>query len=257
MSEFLTGAIDAFPDAGNEAETPPAADPGRADWAARFRRGVLGMLPLMIAVIPFGMVFGVSARAEGWSVVQTQGMSLILFAGSAQLAVVSLVSGGAAPLAIVIAVLVMNLRHMLYGMSLARELPAGEPPPRWLLAATLTDESYAVTITEARRGSASSAYLWGASLTLYLCWALATLAGIVLGARIPDPHALGLDLIFPLTFLSLLVMVVRGWRDWVVAAIAAGIAMGLRQVTDGGAALIGGMLLGAFIGAAVVERPRG
>ncbi|MFM9108794.1 MAG: AzlC family ABC transporter permease [Chloroflexota bacterium] len=235
-------------------ESASPAPPPR--WSARFRAGALAMMPLMVAAVPFGMIFGMSALAAGWSPVQTMTMSLALFAGAAQLAVVSLVSGGAAHVAVAVAVFVMNLRHVLYGMSLSRELPAGEPPPRPVLAFTLTDESYAVTVREARRGRAGAAFLWGGSLVLYVSWQLATLAGILLGDRIPDPRALGLDLVFPLTFFSLLLAVARTRRDWAVAALSGIIVVGLRRITDGGTALIAGTVVAALAGA-LLERGRG
>jgi 4-azaleucine resistance transporter AzlC len=242
------------------AESPRQAtpeSPTHASWQTRFRAGSLAMLPLMVGVIPFGMVYGVSALAAGWSPVQTMAMSLLLFAGAAQLAVVSLVAGGAAYVAVALAVFVMNLRHLLYGMSLARELPGDEPPPRLVQAFTLTDESYAVTIRESRQGRASTAFFWGASLTLYVSWQVASALGIMLGDRIPDPTALGLDLIFPLTFLSLLLAVARNRRDWAVATLSGAIVVGLRQVTDGGTALIAGTIVAACIGALIGESRRG
>jgi predicted branched-subunit amino acid permease len=236
----------------------PRDGAGSADaWGSRFRAGVLLMAPLLVGVIPFALVFGASARTEGWSTPQVMALSGLLFAGSAQLAVVSLVAGGAAPASIVLAVAVLNLRHVLYGMSLSREIPRDEPPPRWLLAPWLTDESYAITIREARAGRASAALLWGASLALYLTFVPATLAGVLLGDRIPDPTGLGLDLVFPLVFFSLLLLVIRGWRDVVVAVIAAALVMGLRQVVDGGSALVGATIIAALAGALVLERPRG
>jgi 4-azaleucine resistance transporter AzlC len=215
------------------------------------------MLPLMVGVIPFGMLYGVTALAAGWSPFQTMAMSLLLFAGAAQLATVSLVAGGAAFVAVVVAVFIMNLRHVLYGMSLARELPQDEPPPRLVQAFTLTDESYAVTIRESRQGRASTAFFWGASLTLYLSWQLATALGILLGDRIPDPRALGLDLIFPLTFFSLLLAVAHTRKDWAVAVLSGVIVVGLRRITDGGTALIAATIVAAFAGALIGERRHG
>ncbi len=214
------------------------------------------MLPMMVGVIPFGIVFGASARAGGWTAIQTQAMSMILFAGASQLVVLGLVAAAAAPVMIVLTVAILNLRHLLYSMSLARTLRGSEPPPRWLLAFTVTDESFAMTIRESLSGRATPAFLWGSSLVLYFSWALATMVGILIGDRIPDPTTYGLDLIFPLTFLALLVSVANTRKEWIVAALTAVLAVALSRVVDGGTALFISILAGAAIGALVIDRPR-
>jgi len=157
---------------------------------------------------------------------------------------------------IVLTVAILNLRHLLYSMSLARTLRGSEPPPRWLLAFTVTDESFAMTIRESLSGRATPAFLWGSSLVLYLSWALATLVGILIGDRIPDPTTYGLDLIFPLTFLALLVSVANTRKEWIVAALTAVLAVALSRVVDGGTALFISILAGAAIGALVIDRPK-
>ena len=214
------------------------------------------MLPMMVGVIPFGIVFGASARAGGWTAIQTQAMSMILFAGASQLVVLGLVAAAAAPVMIVLTVAILNLRHLLYSMSLSRTLRGSEPPPRWLLAFTVTDESFAMTIRESLSGRATPAFLWGSSLVLYFSWALATMVGILIGDRIPDPTTYGLDLIFPLTFLALLVSVANTRKEWIVAALTAVLAVALSRVVDGGTALFISILAGAAIGALVIDRPR-
>lgn len=231
---------------------PSGADMGGvrgAAWRSRFRDGVVATLPLLVGAVPFGLVFGASALANGWSAIETIAISLFIFAGSAQLALLSLVAGGSSGIAVVLAILLINLRHILYGLSLARWLPRNDPPPRWLLAATVTDESFGLTTREVRAGRASAAFLWGSSLTLYVSFAGSTTAGVLLGEQLPDPGSLGLDLIFPLTFLALLLTVVRGWRDWLIALIAAGLVMVLRQVVDGGTALLVTTIVAAAFGA--------
>jgi predicted branched-subunit amino acid permease len=205
------------------------------------------MLPLLVGIVPFALVFGMSARALGWHPWETQALSMLLAAGGAQLAVLSLSAAGASGPVIVAVVALLNLRYALYGMALARWLPPDEPPPRPLLAAVLSDESFGLATREALAGRPSAAFLWGASITLYVVLALGTLAGTLLGAWLPDPRALGLDVVFPLVFLALLLLTARDGRDWLVAGASAVVAVGLRQVTDGGTAL-----LGATVGTAVV-----
>ena len=215
------------------APAPPVA------WRRRYRDGVVAMLPLLVGIVPFALVFGMSARALGWHPWETQALSMLLAAGGAQLAVLSLSAAGASGPVIVAVVALLNLRYALYGMALARWLPPDEPPPRPLLAAMLSDESFGLATREALAGRPSAAFLWGASITLYVVLAVGTLAGTLLGAWLPDPRALGLDVVFPLVFLTLLLLTARGGRDWLVAGGSAVVAVGLRQVTDGGTALLG------------------
>ncbi|HEX6121692.1 MAG TPA: AzlC family ABC transporter permease, partial [Ktedonobacterales bacterium] len=76
--------------------------------------GVRGVLPLLPGVLPFGLIYGVAARGAGVPAPLIQGMSAIVFAGSAQFAVVQLVAAGAPVLVLVLAGIIINLRHVLY-----------------------------------------------------------------------------------------------------------------------------------------------
>ena len=109
----------------------------------------------------------------------------------------------------------LNVRHVLYGLSLGRQLHA-DPRQRPVAAYFLTDEAFGVAGHGEER---SFAFLLGVELSLFAMWNLATLAGSLLGAAIPDPTELGVDLIFPLAFLALLVPLVRTRVELVVAVV--------------------------------------
>jgi 4-azaleucine resistance transporter AzlC len=234
----------------------------RPTYAAEWRRGFLAMVPLWTGVVPFGVTYGVIARQAGFGPIDAQLGSLLVFAGSAQMATVALYEEQAAPLAIVLTALVLNLRHVLYGLSLRRELAAGETrPPRSGLAFFLTDESYGIAVNDAQAASGPSsrparrpdAFLFGASLSLYVVYAAATLAGVTLGALLPDADRLGLDLVFPLSFLALLLPLLRTRRQLAVALSAAALAVALGRL-GGGVAVLGATLGGAALGAALDGR---
>ena len=89
-----------------------------ADWRAEVGRGAVALLPLLAGVVPFAIAFAIAARAAGFTIYETQALSMLVFAGSAQLAVVALAGVGASAPAIVLTALVLNLRHLLYGLSL-------------------------------------------------------------------------------------------------------------------------------------------
>ncbi|MDX1606678.1 MAG: AzlC family ABC transporter permease [Candidatus Competibacterales bacterium] len=190
-----------------------------------FSAGVRAVLPLVPGIVPFGMIAGIAPIEAGLGDAVAVGMSLLIFAGASQLAVVQLLDNNALPVVIVLTALVINLRFVMYSASLAPyfgHLPARQ---RWPLAYLLTDQAYAVSVTrflrEEQAGAASRHWFYlGAGLTMWLPWQLATIAGVWLGAGVPPSW--GLDFAIPLTFMALLVPAVRS-RPGLVAAIAAGL----------------------------------
>src|ERR1035437_4336645 len=104
--------------------------------------GIRGTLPLITSVAPFGMLFGALGLASGIPTGMTEGMSLVVFAGSAQLVGIQLITGGAQALVLLLTTLVINLRHVLYGLSLAPHM--GGLPRRWKrpVAGFMSNEHY-------------------------------------------------------------------------------------------------------------------
>lgn len=231
----------------------PAAQTERGRRAADLRAGFAASVPLWLGAAPFGAIYAVTALQAGLSPAQTMLMSLIVFAGASQFTAAGLVASGAAPLAIVLTTLVINARHLLLAASLAphvRRAPAGL---KALLAFQLTDETYALGIRRFLAGQGSPAFQLGANLSLYLIWQVSTAVGIGLGALIPDPDAYGLGLVFPLTFIALLVPLLREAvqrRDRATLLVAAFAAV----LTVGGALLLPGQwyILLAGIGASAL-----
>jgi 4-azaleucine resistance transporter AzlC len=215
------------------------------------RRGFLAVVPLWPGVMSFAVAYAVLARSSGYSAVETQLMTLLVFAGSAQLAMVTLYAGGAAAITIVLTAMILNLRHILYGLSADRQLDRDEQPRRSIVAFFLTDETYGITTREWQAGRGSAAFMLGTGLGLYVAFAIATLAGFLFGSLIPYIDESGIDFIFPLSFLALLVPLVRSRTQSAVAVIAAVVALFAGQFLNGGmtillatmAAALSGMLL--------------
>jgi 4-azaleucine resistance transporter AzlC len=212
-----------------------------------FARGFWIIAPLWLGVIPFSLAYAVTARTAGLSLLETQALSALVFAGSAQLSAVGLFATGAAGVEIVLTTLLLNVRHILYGLSLGRELPLTRRQ-RPVAAYFFTDEAFGVVAAARER---SFTFLLGAELSLFMMWNLATLAGFLLGTAIPDPEQLGVDLIFPLAFLALLVPLVRTRAELSVALASGALAFGLARALPGGLPIlltgVGGSLLGAFL----------
>lgn len=181
-------------------------------------------LPLLLGVLPFGMIYGVLALDAGLTRVQAQGMSSIVFAGSSQFITTQLVKNSVPGLIMVLTIFVVNLRHALYSASLAPHVQ--RLPLRWklILSYLLTDEAYAPTISnyEAPGDPADKHWFFlGAGLALWTGWQLSTAVGIVLGAVVPESWSL--DFTLALTFIALVVPRLRD-RASLACALVAGAA---------------------------------
>ncbi len=209
-----------------------------------FLGGVRDESPILLGVVPFGMIFGALAVASGLSTAAAQAMSSVVFAGSAQFIAAQLLGADASGIVILMVVFVVNLRHVLYSASVAPHVKSLRPGWKLVLAYLLTDEAYAVTISHyARRGDASSRhwYFLGAGLTLWASWQLSTAAGIFIGAQIPHNWPLGF--ILPVTFIAL---VVPGLRDG--AGVAAAVIAGALGLAAGGLPYKTGIIVAALAG---------
>lgn len=190
---------------------------------SHFLAGVKAELPILFGVMPFGMIYGLLALDAGLSAQQTQAMSVIVFAGSAQFIMAQLFQSATPALVIVATAALVNLRHALYSASMTPYVKHVPPLWRALGAYFLTDEAYAVSISHFRslpgeKGKFS--YFLGAGLALWTTWQLSTAAGILVGAQLPDSWSL--DFFLPLGFIALLIPVIDEWPSG-AAALCAGI----------------------------------
>ena len=187
-----------------------------------FWSGVRGMLPILLGVIPFGLIYGVLAIEAGLPVAQAQSMSFIVFAGSAQFIATQLFATDSPALILVATTFIVNLRHLLYSASLMPSLKG--VPRRWqyLAAYLLTDEAYAVTASRFEQGTSRFPhfYLIGCGLALWVSWQISTTVGILLGAAVPASWQL--DYALPVTFIALIMPLLHR-RPHLAAAIVAGI----------------------------------
>ncbi len=210
-----------------------------------FASGFRAMTPLWLGVIPFGLAYAVTARDAGLSLLETQSLSVLVFAGSAQFSAVGLFGAGAGGFEIVLTTLLLNVRHVLYGLALGRRVHL-TTRQRPVAAYFLTDESFGVV---SAAGDRRFSFLMGAELSLFLTWNLATLGGALLGEAIPNPAELGIDLIFPLAFLGLLVPLVRTRVELAVALASGALAYGLSRELPGGLPILVTGVLGSLLGA--------
>jgi len=173
------------------------------------------------------MTFGVVARQSGLQPLEIVAMSLLVFAGASQFAMVRLLSESAPTLIVIASVLFINLRHALMAASLRSGLQGLPFFGRLLAAFFLTDEAFAMATGHFRRGGRSLAYYFAFAISLYVLWNIATVGGILLGDAIGDPRRYGIDFAITATFLGIVVLAIRHRSDIVIAVVAALIAGGL------------------------------
>jgi len=219
-----------------------------------FISGVKSELPLMIGVIPFGMIYGILAIAAGLPPSVAQAMSFIIFAGSSQFVSAQLFGLGVPAMLNVFTVWVINLRHALYSASVASYLQ--KLPTRWKLALAylLTDEAYAVTIIHYQEEGDKQYRHWfflGAGLTLWTTWQLSTAMGIFLGATVPASWSL--DFTLALIFIALVVPSLKD-RASLGAALSAGVAAIILFSLPLKTGLLVASLIGIVVGMLVERR---
>jgi 4-azaleucine resistance transporter AzlC len=184
-----------------------------------FLHGAIAILPLSLAVAPWGLLAGSMAIEANLSPWEGQGLSAIVFAGAAQLVAIGMLKGGASLLSILLTTLLLTSQHLLYGLSMRPVL--SNQPLRWRLGLgfLLTDEFFALT-SHYDQQQFNRWYALGVGLTFYVAWNLFTLAGIVLGQNIPHLDQLGLDFSIVATFVALIAPLVRNLATLVCVAVS-------------------------------------
>ena len=213
-----------------------------------FWEGVRAEIPLLFGVFPFGMIYGALALNSGLDKLASQMMSSIVFAGSAQFVTAQLVHDAAPGLVILLTIAVVNLRHMLYSASLAPYLSALSTRWKVALSYLLTDEAYAPTVIKYERDGIqpfSHWFLLGAGLALWSTWQISTALGIFLGTAIPESWSL--DFALPLTFIAMVVPVLKG-RPYIAAALSAGVVALMAYSLPYKLGLILAALVGIVVG---------
>ncbi|MEK7436127.1 MAG: AzlC family ABC transporter permease [Pseudomonadota bacterium] len=190
----------------------------------QFLAALKACLPVLPGVLAFGTISGVAMVAAGMPNYLAMLMSVLVYAGSSQLAALQLLTSGS-PLAIaVLAALVINLRFSIYSLSIAPHLAAAGTRWRPLLAYLLSDNGYAMSLRGYERHLGAEDKVWyyfGCCVAIWTTWQIGTLTGVLLGARIPADWHLEFSIV--LTFLAIVAPTIRD-RAVAAAAVAAGVS---------------------------------
>lgn len=216
------------------------------------RAGVRRSAPLVPGLVPFGLVAGVAAVEAGLDPLQAVGLSVVVFAGAAQLAMIDLLSENA-PLAVVVATgAVINLRMVMYSASIAPHFRDFRERVRPLCSYLLTDPAYALSLVAFEEEDVDRLpFYLGLGLSVWTVWQVSTVAGVLLGRGLPPSW--GFSFAVPLVFLSLLLPAADD-RPKALAAVAAGAVAVLGRDLPLNLGLPAGVLVGVVVGTAVASR---
>jgi predicted branched-subunit amino acid permease len=199
--------------------------------SAGFRAGVRAAMPFAIAGGLLAASFGVLARDVGMPAWAAILMSVIVFAGSAQIAALTIIGAGGGLGSAIGAAALMNSRFLPMGIAIGPSLPGG-PAARAAQGQTVVDASWA--LASDGEGGFDRDVLFGSSAIQYVTWVTGTVVGVVGGSALGDPRDLGLDAIYPAFFIALLIAEARSGRALGVAAAGALIALVLIPLVPAG-----------------------
>ncbi|MBC8015637.1 MAG: AzlC family ABC transporter permease [Sporomusaceae bacterium] len=193
---------------------------------SEFWIGVRDSVPLVVGVIPFGITCGIMALTAGLTGGEAIAMSMFVFAGAAQFIAITMLGAGIKGFGIIVfTTLLINLRHLLMGASLAPYIIRLPLSLQVLLSFGMVDETYAITIDRAQKTGYNASYQLGATLFFYSAWILSTAVGVLLSGYILDPLAWGLDFAMPAIFLSMLIPRLVSPAAMAVCGAAAAVAI--------------------------------
>jgi predicted branched-subunit amino acid permease len=223
-------------------------------WAGTRNRLSRTALSIGVASGAYGASFGALSVAAGLSVVQTCAMSVLVFTGGSQFALIAGLGGGGSAVSGTASAVLLGARNMVYGVRLAPLLHL-RGLRRFVGAQLLIDESTAVALTgEAAADGLSTRAgrfgFWFTGLTLFVLWNAATLLGAVAGEAVGDPRTFGLDAAAPAAFLAMLWPRLDRPPTWVVALVAALVAVAVVPLVPAGVPV----LVAALVPVAVVLR---
>lgn len=177
-----------------------------------------------IATGAYALSFGAISVASGLTPWQTQTLSLFMFTGASQFALVGVLGSGGGVIAAVLTAWLIGSRNGLYALSMAPILRVRGL--RRLAAAHLTiDESTAMALAHPDPPQASRRAFWMTGLAIYVLWNIGTLIGALGAAALNDPAVLGLDAAIPAGFVALLWPRLKGRTAWTLAAVSAAVAL--------------------------------
>ena len=198
---------------------------------SEFKNGCLQEIPLQLGVFPFGIAYGILGIEVGLTNIQTFLLSIIIFAGVSQIVFAQLFSTFTPSFMIVGTIGIVNLRHILYGVSLSSYLKKLSLKWRIILSYLITDEAFAISykrFSEEKKTKYMHFHLLGSGITLWISWQISTLIGIFIGPSIPN--SLNLEYVIPLSFIAIVVVSINTKIKLIVFIMSALLSILLRDL---------------------------
>ena len=216
---------------------------------AGVRRGLLLAQPLTPGVLLYAMVFGVLASERGLAWLQAMLMSVLVYSGSAQLAVLQSWSQSPLIAPLVATVLVINARYVLYGAAIQPWLVQATPRQALGTLFFLGDSNWALSLRDYQAGGRDAGFILGSGAAMFVPWVGGTLLGYFLGNVGPAPATFGLDFMLVAFAAAIGISVWPGRAGVAPAGAAAIVALALHKLMPGGWAIVGAGLAAGFVGA--------
>ncbi len=191
-----------------------------------FYAGLRDQAPIILGMIPFGMIAGAAPVASGMDPWLALAMNVIIFAGAAQLATVSLMAQHVPLPVVVLTAMVVNLRFVMYSAALAPYFAKFSTPRKWLFSYLVTDHGFALLTAKYKADAAPeliAGYYSGLTFPMWVAWQSCAVLGILVGTRVPPSWSL--DFTIPLVFLALVLPSLTTRAHWWAAGAASMVAI--------------------------------
>ena len=218
-----------------------------------FKAALKDAIPMMIQVSFSALSFGILASQAGLTWLESFLMSALVYAGSSQFTAVGMMSLGAIAYGpILLTTLLVNLRHILYGTSLSPYMKPLSLSRQAILAFGLSDVAYALSINQfMTKEKPSYSYQFGSTVAIYVAWIVATGIGAALGGLIKNPAVWGIDFIMPACFITLVIPMLKGWRELSVCLLAGVLSIIFMQILPDKWYIIVATLVATIIGGGI------
>jgi 4-azaleucine resistance transporter AzlC len=210
---------------------------------------MIEIMPVAAFLVPFGIAFGVAASARGMHAEVSLFMSMAVYAGAAQFAVLDLWYAPLPLVTIALTVLAVNARHLLLGAALAPWLLRIPLVRRHAALLLLSDANFAYAMAARDRGEIDAGILFGSGLAMWLIWLVGTAIGAFAGALLGDLSRFGFDAVMVAYFAAIVVGQWKGLADLVPWIVAAVVALVGSHLLPAGWHIIAGALAGGLVGA--------
>jgi len=224
-----------------------------SNFKAEFLSGMRAGIPVVLGFVPIGIAFAIMARQAGFTVAQTCGFSIFVFAGASQMMAVGMYEQGASIIAIILTTFILNFRHLIMSTCVFERIKQSTLKQKLLASFGVTDESFALFTTE-KEERCTIAYLMGMNLALYTAWNAGTFIGAIASDFLPVIITASLGVALYALFIGLLVPnITKNFRLGLLVVLTAICNTVLSQFMPASWALIVSTLVCAFIGIFTVD----